>query len=1387
MSAAGRLGDPGQTPLDAHGCPACPHPQPTGPAIIGSPTVFVNKRPALRKDDTGVHAACCGTNTWSATAGSLTVFINERAAHRVNDLQRHCGGVGRLIAGSPNVMIGETTSAGAGGGGASSTAASGASGGSPGGGGAAPAGGAGSGGAPDASDPATDPADPADPGDPADPADPAEAVAPDQITILVVNVDGKPQPGVEYELTFPDGATTAGKTLPDGSIRRSGLTQHGACPLDFPDVLAAEPAPATQAGRTRFVRGQTSPAIGACTTVELPPRIWRGRLRGLLFDTDKTFLLPQALPGLRNLRLFYDQFPDLSVLVDGHADRAGDAGYNEALSDERARSIAAFLTDAADAWLAHYQGTPHSARWGTREDQHMLSALGHYAGPVGDSTSPEVSAALASFQAEHGLPATGAADPATRRALVTDYMAQDGTSLPPGTPIATHGCGESHPDVATADGVAEQRNRRVEIFLFEGAIDPPPRAPCRSCPEHAIWLARTVLTIDLDQDLARLTVQVIDARGAPVAGADVHAGGPTPRDGVSDARGLCELGEVLPGSYKVIAVKDDIAADRTVTVGAAAPRAELALADTAAAPGGDVVQIQLRAAAPVITRLVGAARPDPRHPLSAPASFVYFGQGELVHVFWELDGDADRLTLQPGGLDVTGTASAILDPATQPPDADGNYTLEASFQGLAAAPARLACAGIVELRLLPSDNPYLTPPARLFDHDGRAEVPAILGRAGSYHQPPFHTGQTWFGECAVRTSLVLAWKVVGAPLIRLTADVEHARGVTGPLRTDVTDRTRAADPITRATGAGQLGFDDDAPILCRVDLAVAREGGGPLGSSVLLVREHIPHPGIADFTALDAGARVAPGATVSAWSRVAFAWTLAGDFAQCALTLTLRDAGNAVLATQAIDPAKDRTGVTVAVAPPPTGRVHATLELRNRAGQLAGPAKQLDLLVPAAPAAAHTLTVLVFSHPSGPATGAKVTAIDRTGANHVGTVDATGRVVFPGVADGDVTVIAERPPSEPVTRSTVVVADRTMTISLDDARPPAYDVKLELGAAKLLRPLIVADDRLGTSKLGFKLTFTERDGAANPTFVELRVVAADGTALFSERFTSGEMLVPGSHDWLWDGYSTAGVLDTALLKQAGVKVEATVGARGARDSVASLTLANKGAELDWIDLRIDRTNHTIAVHVFYVPRLPLVRPVDILDFSMLATRTEEGIARHWSRTITIDHVAYTVESTATIRPAAPTMPIVMTRAIQVGPIEPRSCNPGMFLDMKFVIFFYEPPDPAATPAHRAYLVENHRHTGAHELGHAIVAKTVDATFSARHKGTSTIGGTETGALPWPATGENDLMRYWKDDPAWPRTDPTLWNERRDAHMRSRLTEEDTKTILDFARVALATP
>jgi hypothetical protein len=72
--------------------------------------VFVNGRPALRVDDVGIHAACCGPNMWSAREGSSTVFINGKAAFRIGDPTRHCGGSGKLVDGSGDVIVGDGTS-----------------------------------------------------------------------------------------------------------------------------------------------------------------------------------------------------------------------------------------------------------------------------------------------------------------------------------------------------------------------------------------------------------------------------------------------------------------------------------------------------------------------------------------------------------------------------------------------------------------------------------------------------------------------------------------------------------------------------------------------------------------------------------------------------------------------------------------------------------------------------------------------------------------------------------------------------------------------------------------------------------------------------------------------------------------------------------------------------------------------------------------------------------------------------------------------------------------------------------------------------------------------------------------------------------------------------
>lgn len=104
MPEAARLNDAVECQADAHGCPGCPHVT-RGPIMTGSSDVFVDGKPAARVSDTGMHAACCGPNTFEIAMGSGTVFINGRKAARKGDMTEHCGGIGKIEAGSPDVII----------------------------------------------------------------------------------------------------------------------------------------------------------------------------------------------------------------------------------------------------------------------------------------------------------------------------------------------------------------------------------------------------------------------------------------------------------------------------------------------------------------------------------------------------------------------------------------------------------------------------------------------------------------------------------------------------------------------------------------------------------------------------------------------------------------------------------------------------------------------------------------------------------------------------------------------------------------------------------------------------------------------------------------------------------------------------------------------------------------------------------------------------------------------------------------------------------------------------------------------------------------------------------------------------------------------------------
>lgn len=326
--------------------------------------------------------------------------------------------------------------------------------------------------------------------------------------------------------------------------------------------------------------------VGQRTVVQIEPRIFRGRMTGFLFETDKTFVLEGALPGIRGLATYYAQHNIKAVVVSGHADRVGGTEHNRVLSEERARSVAAYLRNDVELWMQFYRpGRPGSLPWGMREDLHMLSGLSDasgkfYTGSVDATGGPAVDAAYLRFQqfatTQRGaaVPLDGKPGRTTREALVLMYMDQDGTTLPADVNLQTHGCGEFHNEVPTADGVDEPRNRRVEVFFFDTrTIDPPPAPKCAApgCAEYPQWVLRSVETVDLTDGPPshRFEVRLVDLDGQPLARAPfrLRVGGLDVQDTTGDDGVVAkdvplghDVGSLVVGGHDFVVLIGDLAA-----------------------------------------------------------------------------------------------------------------------------------------------------------------------------------------------------------------------------------------------------------------------------------------------------------------------------------------------------------------------------------------------------------------------------------------------------------------------------------------------------------------------------------------------------------------------------------------------------------------------------------------------------------------------------------------------------------------------------------------------------------------------------------------------------------------------------------------------------------
>jgi outer membrane protein OmpA-like peptidoglycan-associated protein len=326
-------------------------------------------------------------------------------------------------------------------------------------------------------------------------------------------------------------------------------------------------------------------------TVSVQPYVVQARLLGMFFDTNKNFLLPTAISAVRKVKRLYDDNPGSKLLVVGHTDTSGQAGYNDKLSLERADSVAQYLTDDVDGWLTRYgQGVAEKKRWGSAEDLMMIEALRSQRADLSTYVGGTQTAPVRWYQGWHnGLPAgqraanwdelaeDGIIGPHTRRQLVGDYMNFDDTSLPADVEMVTHGCGENFPLDETGQGIEgdapqgehDQLDRRVELFFFDGrlGVQPPPPGK-NSGPgsgEYPEWRRRSTIVhvwtpgeIPTPGDVP-YSVRITDEVGEPLGGLPISfrlGGGEVETTTDDDGYALVYAPEVDTGM--VSARRDDV-------------------------------------------------------------------------------------------------------------------------------------------------------------------------------------------------------------------------------------------------------------------------------------------------------------------------------------------------------------------------------------------------------------------------------------------------------------------------------------------------------------------------------------------------------------------------------------------------------------------------------------------------------------------------------------------------------------------------------------------------------------------------------------------------------------------------------------------------------------
>jgi len=133
----------------------------------------------------------------------------------------------------------------------------------------------------------------------------------------------------------PPGGASGLLTFPAAEALRAELEQRWSKARNKPRLRANRAVTVVSVTEQLSEELAVSPGV---RTVSLQPRVELARFVGLFFETSKSFLLPSAKAHFGQLQALYDAHPTSTLLVVGHADRAGSTDYNDKLVARARRS-----------------------------------------------------------------------------------------------------------------------------------------------------------------------------------------------------------------------------------------------------------------------------------------------------------------------------------------------------------------------------------------------------------------------------------------------------------------------------------------------------------------------------------------------------------------------------------------------------------------------------------------------------------------------------------------------------------------------------------------------------------------------------------------------------------------------------------------------------------------------------------------------------------------------------------------------------------------------------------------------------------------------------------------------------------------------------------------